>query len=70
MSVRISGDCYAELSSVAHSFFPFICSINDVLHALPRSPCCGALLLQVTRGGELVCSKCRKKYVCVGEVRG
>jgi uncharacterized protein YbaR (Trm112 family) len=62
VSVRIGGDSYAELSDVAHSFFPFPVSVNDVLHALPRSPCCNALLLQLPKDGEIICTKCKKKY--------
>jgi hypothetical protein len=62
VTVRIKEDIYKELTSIAHTFFPFPVRISDVLRVLPRSPCCGALLLQLTKGGELICSKCRKRY--------
>ena len=37
-------------------------SIGDVVKTWPRPPCCDALLFQLTKGGELVCWKCGKKY--------
>jgi len=61
-SVKIRVKMLRELSRIRDEVLGGGYSMSQVIELWPRSPCCGALLLQDPVAGNLACSKCRKVY--------
>jgi len=60
--VRVPKEIIDEIRRISKEYLTFKASIADVMRMWPRSPCCNAILIQVTRDGDLICSKCGRKY--------
>jgi hypothetical protein len=61
-AVRVREEVYAELRAAAERLRLPLARVIDMW---PRSPCCGALLLQDPLSSSVKCSRCGRAYRAV-----
>lgn len=61
-TIRVPKEFRRELWYAARAMFKVI-PASRAVEFWPRSPCCGALLMQDPVTEHLVCWKCKKRYV-------